>query len=1064
MESQCRFSAQLPREEGMTPEQWERLGALFEAALQHAPADRAAFLREACADDTPLRVELESLLSEHERGGGFMLNPALGPRGHPLDDALTCPPENAPELPKANYTGVTLQGRYRIERELGSGGFGMVYLARDLQLHSKPVVVKVLKDSSTDSEWFQKKFRQEIEVLARLDHPCIVGVSDTGVMPNGKPYFVMQYVEGNTLRSERRPEGLDFARVAQIVRQTGDGLSAAHDKGIFHLDLTPANIMVQDVADGEVRIKLIDFGIAKVRNQDSTGDSENSRTAGTINYMAPEQLMGRPSAASDIYALGVIAFEMLTGRRPHEPDSPFQLLELQRQGIRARPCDLRADLPPSAESVVLKALAFDPQDRHSRAKDFGDELARALTNPRPAIPHGTTPEPERARKSGSAALLWNMRWALVVIVALIISIISILYAPTDISFNARDWVLMGDFQNLTSEPILDSSLSLALRVSLEQSRHANLVPDEQVRSVLARMRRNQDEKIDRTVGVEICQREGIKALVLGGIVKVGDVYSLSAEVIDPQSGKSVWTQTEVVRQQNQILGALETLAREIRRYLGESRKAIQDTTHPLQQVTTSNLQALKIYSLGVERFSHGQHKDAINLFHRAISLDPEFAMAYAKMGVCYTADDTNDAEKAAESWERALRYADRLTDHERLYIEGSNAWNKSFEEMLEKWSLMSTIYPDIFAGHHNLGLAYLMYDGNFHKAAAAFDKAITSKDPRVFFSYEALGYCQLGVGQFQEATRNLEIAWQLQKSPLAIGLADAHLAAKRYQDSIDFLERVSSVSTPSHKSQVTSRLGSLYVDQGRFREAIQTYDDELASPDTSGAGKWAAAARMGVLASLNARRDTRGLAKALYHAIKIELDGISKQPKRSRLSRIVRLSLVGKIAARSSDWKSIETTLKRLDPVVECEDIPFCKSHSEIFQAELALARSKPADAVRLFRSAVNRTNLLQAHEGLAKAYEAEKDIPAAILEYEWITENRGRVFAEYPDKMEGRDLNETTWAFAHAHLGRLYEKVGAKNKAKDSYARFLEHWKEADSDLEVLHQARRRLSELSGK
>src|SRR5437868_2923234 len=199
-----------------------------------------------------------------------------------------------------------LKDRYLIERELGRGGIGVVYLAHDTQLLSRPVVIKVLLEDSSQDEWFKKKFRQEMEALARLNHPGIVGVLDAGQMPDGKPFLVMQYVEGAPLRSLIRYEGMDMEMAAGIIRQVGYGLTAAHEKGVYHRDLKPENIMVQ-LGDGEAQVKLIDFGIATVKDSQVATSHETTSVAGTVNYMAPEQLMGKPAASSDIYALGVIA-------------------------------------------------------------------------------------------------------------------------------------------------------------------------------------------------------------------------------------------------------------------------------------------------------------------------------------------------------------------------------------------------------------------------------------------------------------------------------------------------------------------------------------------------------------------------------------------------------------------------------------------------------------------------------------------------------------------------------------------------------------------------------------
>jgi serine/threonine-protein kinase len=280
-----------------------------------------------------------------------------------------------------SLVGKELNARYLIEGELKRGGFGIVYLARDLQLHSRPVVIKVLLEDAYKSEYVVQKFRQEMEALSRIDHPGVVGIIDSGELADGKPFIAMQYVDGSTLRSLMKPEGMDLEKSADIIRQIGRALTAAHDKGIFHRDLKPENVMLQELGHGEQQVKVIDFGIAKIKDSLVAPNTDTNISAGTVSYMAPEQLSGRPvSTATDVYALGEIAYEMLTGRKPFNPETTFELLEMQRSGVRISPADLRPSLPAAAQATILRALSFEPNNRYARARDFGDDLARALTS------------------------------------------------------------------------------------------------------------------------------------------------------------------------------------------------------------------------------------------------------------------------------------------------------------------------------------------------------------------------------------------------------------------------------------------------------------------------------------------------------------------------------------------------------------------------------------------------------------------------------------------------------------------------------------------------------------
>jgi serine/threonine protein kinase len=283
--------------------------------------------------------------------------------------------------------GITIKERYLIEKQLGTGGFGAVYLARDQELLSKLVVIKLLHEESLQNEWAVRKFRHEIEALARIDHPGVVGVLDTGSMPDGVPFIVMQYVEGVTLRSVMKmaPEGMDFEHAENIIHQIGHALTAAHEKGIIHRDLKPENIMIRGLSGGDEQVKIIDFGIAKVKDSQLAPSTVIAATAGTIAYMAPEQLNARPvSASADTYSLGEIAYEMLTGRRPFNPETHFQLAEMQRAGVRIKPSDLRPALPKAADNVILRALAYNPEKRYPSARIFADYLADALVESEPS--------------------------------------------------------------------------------------------------------------------------------------------------------------------------------------------------------------------------------------------------------------------------------------------------------------------------------------------------------------------------------------------------------------------------------------------------------------------------------------------------------------------------------------------------------------------------------------------------------------------------------------------------------------------------------------------------------
>lgn len=319
----------------------------------------------------------------------------MGSQDQPSDKAPSSQPilgldENALEPSAAsNSPNLVINTRFALEREIGRGGFGVTHLAADIANDRRHVVVKVLLEQSDAKtrNWIERHFRDEAKALARIDHPGVVKLIDSGETNDGRSYIAMEYVEGCGLRLLIEPEkGVgDFEQLARIIRQLGEAISAAHDQGVYHRDLKPENILLAQDGDEE-RVKIIDFGIATVKESLSE-KTKMTVVAGSVRYLAPEQLQGRPSASSDIYALGVIAYEMITGRAPFNPDianptlAMTRLLEMQRAGVRVKPADLRPSLPQSAQDIVLRALAFDPSQRYQRADQFGDDLATALTGP-----------------------------------------------------------------------------------------------------------------------------------------------------------------------------------------------------------------------------------------------------------------------------------------------------------------------------------------------------------------------------------------------------------------------------------------------------------------------------------------------------------------------------------------------------------------------------------------------------------------------------------------------------------------------------------------------------------
>lgn len=339
----------------------DRIQEVFYQALALPKSERDAFLAKACGDQPDVERELKELLAAHDSPGGVLENPVT---------RLDFVPDN--------LAGTTIDGRYRVERELGYTAMSQVYLARALRRQEQAVVIKVLSRALVQDPDARQRFKKEAEALLRIQHPNVVNVLETGELADDRPYIVMSYVDGEALRAQIPTGGMNLERAASMLKQIGAALDHFHEQKIFHRDLKPENMMIRSGTDSVV---LIDFGIAKVRDSLVGPSTINGASAGTLLYMSPEQLSGQEiTAQSDIYSMAVIAYEMVTGGRPFNATTASQLVDMQRAGVRVRPGDLRPNLPRRAEEIIVSGLSFKRKHRYQRAGQFCDELAAALKN------------------------------------------------------------------------------------------------------------------------------------------------------------------------------------------------------------------------------------------------------------------------------------------------------------------------------------------------------------------------------------------------------------------------------------------------------------------------------------------------------------------------------------------------------------------------------------------------------------------------------------------------------------------------------------------------------------
>ena len=564
----------------MSTERWARVTELFGAALEHEGRHRHGFLGRACNGDDALRAEVESLIQEHEHAGDFLAGPPLIHLPSFLDGAAA---ESAGVSESDPYLGLTVSERYRMEARIGQGGQALVYRAADLMLRSRPVVVKVLANAGPSAA-LGRRFQEEVEALSRIDHPGVVGVLDAGSLQDGTPFLVMQYAEGLTLRQALANGPLAPARTATILAQIGAALEAAHSRGVVHGDVKPENIVLRQMSDGTELARLIDFGIAAVEHPDGSVPASTGVVAGSVRYMAPEQFAGERSRATDIYALGLLACEMLCGH----PD-PGVLRTSHR--IRRR---------------IRTALAVRPEDRPASAKTFCSQLAGALVRRRRiTIALSAAPAAVVAFAVGALWVAGRADHAP--------EIRTMAVLPFEVSAPSADTEAMGLGMADALITRVSSISALIIRPISAVRRYDGIAVDP--------LRAARDLQVD--------------AVVTGSVRWSDGNVRADVRVLGAAAGDVLWAGT-IEAPRERLFALEEGAARQIASHVGPPLADLE--RRMLRTRPQLNPEAHQLYVKG--RFEWGKRtgpgfENAADYFRRAIDLDPTYARAYAGLADCH---------------------------------------------------------------------------------------------------------------------------------------------------------------------------------------------------------------------------------------------------------------------------------------------------------------------------------------------------------------------------------------------------------------------------------------------